>query len=155
MGLPRFVLAGTRVVHVVQLHGFRVVMSVSTTISCVRNFLFISFEFIQYMYIGIQHYFHIVWCSGLLVVIRRIPVVQRNCFQFFSVEWELLLVFSRGVRVAQSLVVYIVLCWPLYIVLFSFCWSLFCLSFCELPIWYLQAFLSKVSIQVVKHVHLK
>jgi hypothetical protein len=47
MGLPRFVTAGARVVHVVQLHGFRVVMSVSTTISCVRNLLFISFEFIS------------------------------------------------------------------------------------------------------------
>jgi hypothetical protein len=64
--------------------------------------------FVNVTYTGVQHDFHIRWCSCRLTVTRRVPLVKQEMLTLPE-HLSSILVFS-DVRVAQSLVFCIMFC---------------------------------------------
>ena len=82
-----------------------------------------------FTYTGVQHDFHIRWCSCRLslTVGRRVSLVEQELLTLPE-QQSSPPVFS-GVRVARAIVFCVVFCRSLFVLLSSFLWSLSCLSF--------------------------
>jgi len=77
---------------------------------------------------GVQHDFHIRWCSFRLTITRWVSLVEQE-LRTLQDQQSSPPVFS-GVRITQSLVLFVVYCRSLSF----FFWSLCCLSFFNLQI---------------------
>ena len=123
------------------------------------SWLYMSFVF---TYIGVEHNFHIRWCSCRLTATCQVSLVNKELLTLQGHLSSQPVV--RGVQVDQSLLFCVVfsrslfVLWPFCCLSFcpffwplcclSFCpffWSLCCLSFFDIqpliPLWYLQTFL--------------
>ena len=76
-------------------------------------FYFICYLLINlFTYTSIQHIVHIRYCSGHLTVTYRVhvPTISRTETVYLSGSNEFTARLCSGVRVVQSLVVYVVIC---------------------------------------------
>ena len=111
---------------------------VFTPICCVGGSCFICYLYL-FTFTGVQHDFHLTWCSCLLTTTRRVSLVKQELSTL--PEHLITTPVFNVVHVAESLVFCVVFCISLF--LFSVDYCIACFSSIEgfwLSIWYIQTF---------------